>query len=144
MTKRPRLFIERAIEFLGRGPALKTAALDGDVLSVEPSTASMVPRMRTGGVCCAQATVVRTETAASAAVIQDVNFGMALSPRVFCNQLPQPRGTRGIPRQPGHIGGVSPSRPTLTRLVSKEPSGSCFMKAMTLAPALRSDLSAGT
>src|ERR1700709_1235883 len=43
-----------------------------------------------------------------------------------------------------HIGGVSPSRPTLTRLVSNEPSGSFFMKAITLAPGLRSDLSAGT
>src|SRR6266403_460832 len=43
-----------------------------------------------------------------------------------------------------HIGGVSPSRPTLTRLVSSEPSGSFFMKAITLAPGFNSDLSAGT
>ena len=35
-------------------------------------------------------------------------------------------------------------RPTLTRLVSSEPSGSFLMKAMTLAPGFNSDLSAGT
>src|SRR5260370_26609199 len=48
------------------------------------------------------------------------------------------------PRRHLHIGGVSPSRPTLTRLVSNEPSGSFFTKAIPLAPAFRSDLSAGT
>src|SRR5260370_32354446 len=48
------------------------------------------------------------------------------------------------PRRPHlHIGGVSPSRPTLTRLVSSEPSGSLFNAAITLAPSFNSDLSAG-
>src|ERR1700759_3996355 len=56
------------------------------MLSVGPSTASMVPRMRTGGGCCAHATVVRTDAAATAAVIQDVSFGMAHSPQVSCDQ----------------------------------------------------------
>src|SRR5437870_4943541 len=47
-------------------------------------------------------------------------------------------------RRPRHIGGVSPLRPTLTRLASNEPSGSFLKEAITLAPALSSDFSAGT
>jgi len=56
---------------------------------------------------------------------------------------PQLQRYSARPHHP-HIGGVSPSRPTLIRLVSNVPSGSFFMKAITLAPAFRSDLSAGT
>src|SRR5581483_389127 len=69
--------------------------------SIGPSTASMVPRMRTGGACCAQATVVRTDTAASAAVIQDVSFDMALPLGFLRPTLGNP-GERGVFR-------VSPS-----------------------------------
>jgi hypothetical protein len=56
------------------------------------------------------------------------------------------RGPVGPPRNDAsrHIGGVSPLRPTLMRLASNEPSGCFLMKAITLAPALSSDLSAGT
>ena len=83
-------------------------------------------------------------------------FGMVFLPRCIANSR-KPRASnpqtlaKGVPRRilpvaetQGHIGGVSPSRPTLTRLVSNEPSGSFFVKAITLAPGLRSDLSAGT
>src|ERR1700759_4129958 len=65
------------------------------MLKVGPSTASMVPRMRTGGACCAQATVVRTDSAASAAVIQDVSFGMALPFGFLRPTLGNP-GDRGV------------------------------------------------
>src|SRR3954449_5693797 len=94
--------------------------------SVLPSTLSMVPRMRTVGVCCARADDVTMQAADAATPRRDIQvlFDMLLVSV--------------------YIGGVRPSRPTLTRLVSNEPSGSCFMKAITLAPVLSSDLSAGT
>src|SRR4051794_10662976 len=49
------------------------------------------------------------------------------------------------PQQHLHIGGVTPSRPTLTRLASSEPS-SFFTapKMISLAPGLSSDLSLAT
>src|ERR1700759_1292166 len=73
------------------------------MLSVDPFTASMVPRIRTGGACCAQATVVRTETAASAADIQDVSFGMAL-PSGFL------RSTSATPWHKGYSAAVGSHR----------------------------------
>src|SRR5438309_764931 len=124
----------------------------------------MVPRMRTGGGCCAQASVAtRTDIAASAPVsargTHKLDFGMALSLRCFLAEVlrRQPLGNpaeravfrwahhsgRCVRYRP-HIGGVRPSLPTLMRSVSKEPSGRGLTKAMILAPALSSDLSAGT
>src|SRR6476660_1117849 len=73
-----------------------------------------------------------------------------LPPKVFSPPIGENTAPRKLFHGPRgaechlHIGGVSPSRPTLTRLVSSEPSGSFFMKAITLAPDLNSDLSAGT
>ena len=78
--------------------------------------------------------------------INEETFGMDFSSQgsfLSKERTPQPWGYSVPPALP-HIGGVSPSRPTLTRLVSNEPSGSFFMQAITLAPAFSSDLSAGT
>src|SRR5439155_6482592 len=131
--------------------------------SIGPSTASMVPRIRTVGGCCADAAdpsrVTKVSEAASIRGHEE-DFGMVFLPRYLApNSTQTPHGrcysrrrffTFLLPlwalweKEERHIGGVSPSRPTLTRLVSSEPSGSFFMKAITLAPGLRSDLSAGT
>src|SRR5882757_4402087 len=47
--------------------------------------------------------------------------------------------------EPGHIGGVTPSRPTLTRAASSVPSSFLLApKMMILAPAFSSDLSPAT
>src|ERR1700686_1855021 len=115
----------------------------------------MVPRMRTVGGSWAHAADPSTDMTVSEATstrgINEEIFGMAFSSRGFFaakgeNTITRklfhaPRGARGHHL---HIGGVSPSRPTLTRLVSNEPSGSFFSAAITLAPAFNSDLSAGT
>src|SRR4051794_39659363 len=118
-------------------------------IKVAPSTLSMVPRMRTGGACCAHATDPSIDmTVSDAAIRRDLDqemFGMVLSFRAFPGKTANPANSRLFRAAThGHIGGVRPSRQTLTRLVSNVPSGSFFMKAITLAPALRSDLSAGT
>ena len=121
------------------------------IISMAPSTLSMVPRIRTGGGCCAHATDPSTDMtvsdATSARGSNEEILGMALSSQ-GCFWFLQRENTATSGLFHGecclHIGGVSPSRPTLTRLVSNEPSGSFFMKAITLAPAFRSDLSAGT
>src|ERR1019366_3291576 len=93
-----------------------------------------------------------TASVVSARGSSEVRFDMVCPLGVSCDsrQNTAPRGLfrhdAASARRPAsdHIGGVRPSRPTLTRLVSNEPSGSGLMKAITLAPALRSDLSAGT
>ena len=82
--------------------------------------------------------------------INDEVFGMAASSQGFFPAKGENTTVRKLfhgPRGAGrrlHIGGVSPSRPMLMRSVSNEPSGSFFMKAITLAPGFNSDLSAGT
>src|SRR5947207_15190840 len=108
--------------------------------SIGKSTASMVPRMRTVGGCCAQASVANraarpSETASIRGHEED--FSMVFLPR--CIWRPTQRKQRtGAAIQGGdftsrrvHIGGVKLSPPTLPRLVSSEPSGGFVMQAIT-------------
>ena len=89
---------------------------------------------------------MKVNDAANRRGLNEEMFGMVLPFLGFSRQWGKHRNSKAIPRGSAtiYIGGVSPSRPTLTRLVSKVPSGSFFMTAITLAPAFRSDLSAGT
>src|ERR1700688_872366 len=117
------------------------------MLSVGPSTASMVPRMRTVGGCWAHAVDASTAMSASDASARGSNedsFGMVLSSLGFFDQR-QNTATAGLFRQVHlYIGGVSPLRPTLIRSASNEPSDCFLKKAMILAPGFSSDFSAGT
>src|SRR5580700_1084175 len=141
------------------------------IISIGPSTLSMVPRMRTGGGCWAHAAEVSTgmevntdrtvNEATNARGIHEEIFGMVFFPQrlwlssATYGNTPRRRIYSGMtrPRRPCplrnaagdcYIGGVKPSRPTLMRLVSNRPSGSFFTKAITLAPGFNSDLLAGT
>src|SRR5258708_12567411 len=63
--------------------------------------------------------------------------------RCFASQPPSP--TRGEGKKAPHIGGMIPSRPTLTRLASSVPSAFWTApKMMILAPGFSSDLSPTT
>src|SRR3982074_3197900 len=85
------------------------------IISMGPSTLSMVPRMRTGGGCCAHATDPSTDMtvsdAASMRGIDGENFNMVLPFLGFscqsgihfnCEVIPQPRGYSGTPALPSH------------------------------------------
>src|SRR5215218_5718908 len=114
--------------------------------STAPSTASMVPRIRTVGVggCCAHAAAANRVTKANEAASRRVLFRMAVSLSMSLIQSHQANTGREYLFPSHHIGGVNPLSPTLTRLASNEPSGSFLKKAMILAPAFSSDLPAGT
>src|ERR1700761_8161285 len=125
----------------------------------------MAPRTRTVAGACAEAAVANKEaaaiTAASVRGRYDETFmivPLQVDSDASAREYPVRAGVfrNGGTVTPGgvtfhirlkqcrcYIGGVRPSRPTLMRSVSNEPSGSGLMKAISLAPAFRSDLSAG-
>src|SRR4051794_16253237 len=81
-----------------------------------PSTASMVPRMRTVGVggCCAHAAAPNSVANANEAASRRVLFRMAVSLSMSLIQSHQANTGREYLFHLRHIGGVNPLRPTLT------------------------------